>query len=385
MLLELKDTQKSIDFIDLKIQQAQIRSQIDRAIQRVLDHGNYIMGPEIDQFESDLSEFCGAKHSLSCANGTDALGLGLMAKGVQPGDAIFVPSFTFAATAEVVSWTGATPVFIDSLPDTFNMDPESLEQGIKTAESQGLKPCGIIPVDLFGQPADYDSIFEIANAHNLWVMADAAQSFGAFYRNQRVGSFSQIATTSFFPAKPLGCYGDGGAIFTNDDALASKIKSLRVHGQGADKYDNVHIGINGRLDTIQAAILIEKLKIFEDEIKARQIIADRYTKGLSDIVKTPVLIKEATSVWAQYTVVLPENVDRSALIQALKEQGIPTVVYYIKPLHLQTAYKHYLTATGKELPVCEKLANHVLSLPMHPYLLEKTQDYIIEGLREQLA
>ncbi len=385
MLLELKDTQKSIDFIDLKIQQTQIRSQIDRAIQRVLDHGNYIMGPEVHQLEENLSQFCGAKHSISCANGTDALGLGLMAKGVHPGDAIFLPSFTFAATAEVVAWTGATPVFIDVLPDTFNIDPKSLEEGINSAKKLGLKPCGIIPVDLFGQPAAYDSIFHIADEHNLWVMADAAQSFGAYYRNQRVGSFAQIVTTSFFPAKPLGCYGDGGAIFTNDDGLASKIKSLRVHGQGTDKYDNVHIGINGRLDTIQAAILIEKLKIFEDEIKARQMVAERYTAGLSDKVKTPVVTKDATSVWAQYTIVLSKDCDRSTLMQAMKDHGVPTCIYYIKPLHLQTAYKMYPTATGKSLPVCEELANHVLSLPMHPYLLEKTQDYIIEVLREQLA
>ena len=340
MLSKLKEHFKPIEFIDLKTQQAQIRSKIDQAIQKVLNHGTYIMGPEVRQFEADMSEFCGAKHSISCANGTDALGLGLMAKDVKPGDAVFVPSFTFAATAEVVSWMGATAIFIDSLPDTFNIDPESLKQGILLAKKAGLNPCGIIPVDLFGQPADYEKIETIANEHNLWIMADGAQSFGAYYQGRRVGNIGDMATTSFFPAKPLGCYGDGGAIFTNDDDLAAKIKSLRVHGQGSDKYDNVRIGMNGRLDTIQAAILIEKLKIFETELDARQMIADRYTQGLKDVVQTPSLMDKTTSAWAQYTVALPKYSNREQLMQEMKDEGIPTFVYYIKPLHLQTAYKH---------------------------------------------
>lgn len=384
MLSKLKEEVKPIEFIDLKTQQAQIRSKIDRAIQNVLNHGTYIMGPEVRQLETDMSEFCGAKHSISCANGTDALGLGLMAKDVKPGDAIFVPSFTFAATAEVVAWMGATAIFIDSLPDTFNIDPENLKQGILLAKKAGLNPCGIIPVDLFGQPADYEKIEAIANEHNLWIMADGAQSFGAHYQGRRVGNIGDMATTSFFPAKPLGCYGDGGAIFTNDDDLAVKIKSLRVHGQGTDKYDNVRIGMNGRLDTIQAAILIEKLKIFEGELEARQLVADRYTQGLKDVVQTPVLMDKTTSAWAQYTIVLPESVNRDQLMQELKIEGIPTFVYYIKPLHLQTAYKHFPTASGGSLPVCEDLANRVLSLPMHPYLEEDAQMKIIEAVRSKI-
>ena len=384
MLSKLKEEFRPIEFIDLKTQQAQIRSQIDQAIQTVLNHGIYIMGPEVKQFEADMSEFCGAKHSISCANGTDALGLGLMAKGIKPGDAIFVPSFTFAATAEVVAWMGATAVFIDSLLDTFNIDPESLKQGILLAKKLGLNPCGIIPVDLFGQPTDYEKIETIANEHNLWIMADGAQSFGAYYQGRRVGNIGDMATTSFFPAKPLGCYGDGGAIFTNDDDLAAKIKSLRVHGQGTDKYDNVRIGMNGRLDTIQAAILIEKLKIFENELDARQIVADRYTQGLKDVVQTPVLMDKTTSAWAQYTLVLPETVNRDQLMQELKTEGIPTFVYYIKPLHLQTAYKHFPTASGGSLPVCENLADRVLSLPMHPYLEESVQTRIIETVRNKI-
>lgn len=371
-----------IDFIDLKSQQKRIRSRVEESFLKILDHGQYIMGPEVKELESMLSEFCGVKHSISCANGTDALGLGLMAKGVQPGDAIFVPSFTFAATAEVVSWMGATAIFIDILPDTFNIDPKSLEQGIALAKKLGLRPVGIIPVDLFGQPADYDAIDAIAQSHKLWVMADGAQSFGAYYKNKRVGNIGDMATTSFFPAKPLGCYGDGGAIFTNDDELAKTIISLRVHGQGEDKYDNVRVGMNGRLDTLQAAVLIEKLKIFNDEIQARQKVADRYHQGLHSLVKTPQLMDGCTSVWAQYTLELPEHIDRSKLMAHLKEKGVPSFIYYIKPLHLQTAYKHFPTATEGSLPVSEKIANHVLSLPMHGYLSENQQDHIIQAVSD---
>ncbi|MBI1954488.1 MAG: DegT/DnrJ/EryC1/StrS aminotransferase family protein [Proteobacteria bacterium] len=357
-----------IPFIDLKSQLERIRPEIDLAIKRVLDHGMFIMGPEVYELEKQLAAFCGVKHAITCANGTDALGLGLMAKNVGLGDAVFVPSFTFAATAEVVAWMGATPVFIDSLEDTYNIDPKNLEQGIQRAKKIGLRPVGIIPVDLFGQPADYDAIQEIADNYNLWVIADGAQSFGASYKGRKVGNIGDIATTSFFPAKPLGCYGDGGAIFTNDDELASIIKSLRVHGQGSDKYDNVRIGMNGRLDTIQAAILIEKLKIFPDELITRQKTVDSYNEALKDIVSIPRLIEGATSAWAQYTVCLPEHINRSNLTASLKEVGIPTMVYYVKPLHLQTAYNHYPTATGSALPVCESLSERVLSLPMSGYV-----------------
>ncbi len=357
-----------MEFINLKAQQDLIRDHINMAIQRVLDHGQYIMGPEIFELEEKLASFCGAKHAISCSNGTDALAMGLIAKKVKPGDAIFVPSFTFASTAEVVAWMGAIPIFIDSLQDTYNLDPKSLEQGIAHAKKLGLRPTGIIPVDIFGQPADYDAIQAIADEHNLWMMADGAQSFGACYKSLKVGNIGDMATTSFFPAKPLGCYGDGGAIFTNNDELAETLKSIRVHGKGSDKYDNVRIGMNGRLDTMQAAILLEKLKIFPDELIARQKTADAYNEALKDIVKIPYVIDGATSAWAQYTVLLPEQVNRSKLMSDLKKAGIPTMVYYVKPLHLQTAYKHYPTATGGNLPVCEFLAEHVLSLPMSGYV-----------------
>lgn len=373
-----------MQFIDLKSQLERIRPEIDAAIKCVLDHGAFIMGPEVHEFEKQLAAFCGVKHAISCANGTDALGLVLMAKNIGPGDAVFVPSFTFAATAEVVAWVGATPIFIDSLEDTYNIDPKSLEQGIQMAKKCGLKPVGVIPVDLFGQPADYDAIQAIANEYNLWVMADGAQSFGASYHGKKVGNIGDVATTSFFPAKPLGCYGDGGAIFTNDDELAIIIKSLRVHGQGSDKYDNVRIGMNGRLDTIQAAILIEKLKIFPDELIARQKTADAYNDGLKGVVQAPYLIEGATSAWAQYTVRLPKNVDRPKLMADLKDAGIPTMVYYVKPLHLQTAYRHYPTATGASLPVCEDLANEVLSLPMSGYVNEESVTSVMQSIKGNL-
>ena len=368
-----------IQFIDLKAQQLSIRPQIDAAIKRVLDHGAYIMGPEVYELEKLLAEFCGVKHAISCANGTDALGLGLMAKNVGPGDAIFVPSFTYAATAEVVAWMGATPVFIDSLDDTYNLDTVSLEIGIQKAKKARLKPVGVIPVDLFGQPADYDAIQTIADEHNLWVMADGAQSFGASYKRRRVGNIGDMATTSFFPAKPLGCYGDGGAIFTNDDELASIMKSLRVHGQGTDKYDNVRIGMNGRLDTIQAAILIEKLKIFPDELIARQQTADVYNSKLKDVVQIPHVMDGATSAWAQYTVCLPNSINREKLMIDLKEAGIPTMIYYVKPLHLQAAYKRYPTAGA--LSVCESLANKVLSLPMSGYVGADNVQHVVNQFR----
>jgi dTDP-4-amino-4,6-dideoxygalactose transaminase len=369
---------KPIQFIDLKAQQERIRPQIDAAIKRVLDHGAYIMGPEVHELEKQLAEFCGVKHAISCANGTDALGLGLMAKGVKPGDAIFVPSFTFAATAEVVAWMGATAVFIDVSPNTYNMDPRSLEQGIKTAQKLGLTPVGVIPVDLFGQPADYDAIQTIADEHKLWVMADGAQSFGSSYKGRKVGNIGDMATTSFFPAKPLGCYGDGGAIFTNDDELASIIKSLRVHGQGSDKYDNVRIGMNGRIDTMQAAILLEKLKVFPDELRVRQEVADLYNGGLKDYVKIPILLEGATSAWAQYTVRLPHGTDRTKLMEDLKKEGIPTMVYYVKTLHQQKAYAPYPVAGENGLPVSEALAHEVLSLPMSGYVKKEEAEHIIK-------
>jgi dTDP-4-amino-4,6-dideoxygalactose transaminase len=372
-----------IEFIDLGAQRRRLGRRVDEAILRVVDHGKYIMGPEVAIFERELAAFCGAKHVLSCANGTDALGLALMAKGIKPGQAVLVPSFTFAATAEVVAWFDAVPVFVDVLEHTFNMDPVSLEAGIATANRLGLEPAGIIPVDLFGLPAGYDEILAIAAAHGLWVICDAAQSFGASYKGQNVGALGDITTTSFFPAKPLGCYGDGGAVFTDDDEIAAVLKSLRVHGQGSDKYDNVRIGMNARLDTIQAAVLSQKLSIFADEIEARSQLAQRYGDLLGNIVHIPDIPEGDTSVWAQYTVRLPNSRDRDAVAARLKEAGVPTAVYYAKPLHQQTAYRHY-PISGNGLPVSEKLAAEVLSLPMHPYLAEPTQRRIADALRRAL-
>ncbi len=368
-----------IPFIDLSLQQNRIRSRLEAAMLRVLDHGGYIMGPEVLELEKQLSAFCGARHTLSCSNGTDAIALILRAKNVGPGDAIFVPSFTFAATAEVVAWMGATVVFIDVLKDTFNIDPESLEKGIQKAKHLNLRPCGIIPVDLFGQAADYDSIHTLAEKHGLWVIADAAQSFGGTYKGRNVGALAESTTTSFYPSKPLGCYGDGGAIFTENDDLLTLLYSLRVHGQGqgGDKYQNIRVGMNGRCDTLQAAILIEKLAIFPEEMALRQKVAERYSDDLQDVVTTPFVAKECQSSWAQYTVkVDPEK--RKEIMDELKAEGVPTMIHYPLPLHHQQAYKSYPCATNT-LPVSEALAHCVLSLPLHPYLEEDVQDHIIKS------
>lgn len=369
-----------IAFIDLAAQRRRLGSAVDEAILRVVNHGAYIMGPEVKQLEADLAAFCGASQVISCANGTDALALVLMAKGLKKGQAVLCPTFTFAATAEVVAWFDATAVFVDSLADSFNMDPASLEQGIAKARQMGLEPVGVIPVDLFGQPADYDAIEPICAKHGLWMLCDAAQSFGATYRGRKVGAIGMATSTSFFPAKPLGCYGDGGAVFTDDAGLADVMRSLRVHGQGSDKYDNVRIGMNGRLDTMQAAVLIEKLRIFPDEIAARDRVAGRYNALLADVAAVPQVLPGNTSVWAQYTLRLPAG-QRDGVAAALKAKGVPTAIYYPKPLHQQTAYRHYPTA-GNGLPVAERMAAEVISLPMHPYLDEATQDRIAAAFRE---
>lgn len=374
----LEVVSRTIPFIDLKAQQALIRENIDKAIAKVLDHGAYIMGPEVAALEKQLADFCGVKHVITCGNGTDALVLALMAKNVGPGDAVFVPSFTFAASAEVIALVGATPIFIDSESESYNIDPKSLEDGIKVAKEKGLSPKAIMPVDLFGQPADYDEIQRIANAHDLWVLADAAQGFGGSYKGRMVGNIGDIATTSFFPAKPFGCYGDGGAIFTNDDKVTGTLRSLRVHGKGTDKYDNVRIGVNSRLDTMQAAILLEKLKLFPTELKARQKTAEIYNAGLKDLVQVPVMVEGQVSAWAQYTIRLPKGCDRAKLMANLKEAGIPSVVYYVKPLHMQTAYEKYPTATESGLPVCEMLSEEVMSLPMSGYVSDEDAHYIVD-------
>ena len=379
----LQASDAPIEFIDLGAQRRRLGRRVDEAILRVVDHGKYIMGPEVAVFEQELAAFCGAKHVLSCANGTDALGLALMVKGLKPGQAVLVPSFTFAATAEVVAWFEAVPVFVDVREDTFNLDPASLEAGIATAIRLGLEPVGIISVDLFGLPAEYDQILSTAVAHGLWLVCDAAQSFGAAYKGRNVGTIGHMTTTSFFPSKPLGCYGDGGAVLVEDDDAFAVLKSLRVHGQGSDKYDNVRIGMNARLDTIQAAVLSEKLTIFTDEIDARNRVAARYQELLDEVIIVPEIPIGLTSVWAQYTVRLPIGRDRDRVAAKLKAAGVPTAAYYAKPLHSQSAYRNYPVA-GNGLPVCDRLACEVLSLPMHPYLEEDTQDRITGALRAAL-
>lgn len=367
-----------MQFIDLPAQQKQIRDKIDARIKAVLDHGKYIMGPEVKELEANLAEFCGAKHVITCSNGTDALLLPLMAKNIGAGDAVFVPSFTFVATAEVVSMLGATPVFVDVLEDTFNIDPESLKNAISFAKEQGLSPKAIIPVDLFGQAADYDALQEIAENNDLWILSDSAQGFGSVYKGQKSGNLGLATSTSFFPAKPLGCYGDGGAVFTDNDELADIIRSLRVHGKGSDKYDNVRIGMNARLDTMQAAILLEKLAIFADEIESRNRIAAKYNEELKDIFEVPYVMENTTSVWAQYTLKVSAE-KRADIMASLKESGVPSVVYYPTPLHQQTAYKDY-PIMPQGLPVSEKLSKQVFSLPMHPYMVQEDQDKVINAL-----
>jgi dTDP-4-amino-4,6-dideoxygalactose transaminase len=371
-----------LPFIDLGAQRRRLGAKVDDAIARVLAHGQYIMGPEVTQVEAELAKFCGATQVISCANGTDALALVLMAKDLKAGEAVLCPSFTFAATAEVVAWFGATPVFVDVHADTFNLDIASLEQGLATAKQRGLTPVGVIPVDLFGQPADYAPVEAWCKANGLWILSDAAQSFGASYRGRKVGTIGMATSTSFFPAKPLGCYGDGGAIFTDDAGLADVIRSLRNHGQGSDKYDNVRIGMNGRLDTIQAAVLLEKLKIFPDELVKRDTIAKRYNAALQDVATVPVVLDGCTSAWAQYTIKVPAS-KRDSLAAELRPQGIPTAIYYPKPLHRQTAYRHFPVA-GNGLPVSDAIAPEVISLPMHPYLDEATQDRIVAAVRGAL-
>lgn len=364
-----------IPFNDLATQRSRISSQLDAAIKRVLDHSHFILGPEVAELEGQLASYAGASHCVTCANGTDALVLTMMAVGIGPGDAVFVPAFTFVATAEAARLVGATPIFCDVEPETFNIATDSLARAILDARDIGLTPKAVIPVDLFGQPANYRQLLPLAEQHGLTVIADAAQSFGATLDNHRVGTFGLATTTSFFPAKPLGCYGDGGAILTQSKELADLLRSLRFHGKGTDKYDNVRVGLNSRLDTLQAAILLEKLKIFDAEIAARQRVAERYAAGLSGW-RTPTVLHGATSVWAQYTLIVE---DRDALAANLAKAGIPTAVYYPTPLSLQTGYRMFPTVSSGT-PVSEWLAERVISLPMHAYLDEATQDRIIQTL-----
>ncbi len=379
----MKPQTAPIPFIDLGAQRARMNGAVEAAVAKVVAGGQYILGPEVTEVEKQLAAFAGAKHAITCSSGTDALQLVLMAKGIGSGDAVICPSFTFCATAEVVALLGATPVFADVDAETFNINAKSAESAIERAEKLGLETKAIIPVDLFGLSADHDAMAKIADEHGLFVLDDAAQGFGSKFKGKPVGSFGLATATSFFPAKPLGCYGDGGAVFTDSDELAAIIKSIRVHGAGSDRYDNVRIGITGRLDTIQAAVLIEKLKIFPDEIEARNRVAKRYNEGLAQVAIVPQIPEGHTSVWAQYTLRLKPG-QRDGFANALKEQGIPTAIYYPKPLHRQTAYKDYPVA-GNGLPVSDRIAEEVISLPMHAYLDEATQDRIIEAAKRALA
>ena len=372
-----------VPFIDIGAQRRALGPLIDDAVARVLSHCQFVNGPEVFAFEKMLAEYAGAKHAISCASGTDALLMVLMAKNIGPGDAVLCPSFTFCATGEVVALLGATPVFVDVDETTFNIDLASLQRGLDAAIRAGLKPRAIIPVDLFGQPADHDAVAAFAKAHDLFVLDDAAQGFGGLYKGKRIGTFGLATATSFFPAKPLGCYGDGGAILTDDVALAEILRSIRVHGQGNDKYDNVRLGLTARLDTMQAAILIEKLKIFPNEIEARNAVARRYEDGLADVVKTPQVTPGNVSVWAQYTIRVPGGT-RAAFADKLKAQGIPTAIYYPKPMHRQTAYRHYPVADGG-LPVSDRLSEDVISLPMHAYLEADQQARVVKAVRSALS
>lgn len=367
-------------FIDLAAQQARLRPQLDAALAAVLDHGRYIMGPEVAQLEEALSAVAGGGEVVSCASGTDALVMAFMARGIGPGDAVFVPSFTFAATAEAVALLGATPVWVDIDPATFDMDPGSLRAAIEGLDP-GLRPVGVVPVDLFGLPADHRAIAAVAAEHGLWVVADAAQSLGAERDGQPVGAQAPLTTTSFFPAKPLGGYGDGGAVVATDPHDTAVLRSIRVHGAGTDKYDNVRLGLNGRLDTLQAAILLVKLTVFADEIERRQAVAARYGRLLADAVTVPAVPEGARSAWAQYTVRVPE---RDAVAAALGAAGVPTAVYYPVPLHRQQAYRHHPVGAGG-MAETDRACAEVLSLPMHPYLGEADQDRVVEALLDAVG
>ena len=368
-----------IAFIDVGAQRRRLGRAIDDAIARVTAHCQFIQGPEVTEFENALATFCGARYAVGCASGTDALMLVLMARGIGPGDAVICPAFTFCATAEVVALVGATPAFAEVDAVTFNLEAASVARAAATARRHGLAPKAVIPVDLFGLPADYDAISAVAKAEGLFVLDDAAQGFGAIYKGRKVGTLAPATATSFFPAKPLGCYGDGGAVLTDDPDLFDVLKSLRVHGQGSNKYDNVRIGMTSRLDTIQAAVLIEKLKIFPDEIVTRDQVARRYSAGLDDVVTVPVVPDGLTSVWAQYTIRVKSGV-RDRLAAELKAQGIPTAIYYSKPLHRLEAYSRF-PVVDNGMPVTDQLAQEVISLPMHAYIDPSTQDRVIQAVR----
>ena len=372
-----------MQFIDLKAQQKLIRVKIDQRIKKILDHGQYIMGPEIDELEERLSDYVNVKHCISCSSGTDALLIPLMAMKIGPGDAVITTPFTYIATAEVIALVGATPIFCDIYDRTFNINPEQLQKAFDLALSKNLKPKAIMPVDLFGLPARYRLIEKFAKEKNMTVIEDTAQGFGGKINERIAGSFGDVAGTSFFPAKPLGCYGDGGAIFTNNDELAKKMRSIRLHGAGKDKYQNERIGINGRLDSIQAAVLLEKLEIFNKELESRNKIANFYTQNINKKFISPLIPDKYHSSWAQYSVMLPEGINREEVVAKLKEHNIPSMVYYKIPVHLQSGYAKYVDEKYI-LPVSEEISKKILSIPMHPYLSSDDQDRVLNYLEKAI-
>lgn len=368
-----------MQFIDLKTQQKHIREKIDLRIKKILDHGQYIMGPEVHELEERLANYVGVKHCISCSSGTDALLIPLMAMNIGPGDAVITTPFTYIATAEVIALVGATPIFCDIYDQTFNINPQELSKSLEFAYSKNLKPKAIMPVDLFGLPARYRLIEQFAKENDLKIIEDAAQGFGGQIIEKKAGSFGDVAGTSFFPAKPLGCYGDGGAIFTNNDELAYKMKSIRVHGAGKDKYENERIGINGRLDSMQAAVVLEKIEIFDSELILRNKVAKYYTHNINKMFIPPRLPNKYLSSWAQYSIILPKSINRIDLVNKLKRNGIPSMVYYKIPVHLQEGYAQYGNIVG-DFEISENVSKKILSLPMHPYLDKNSQDKVLNVL-----
>lgn len=391
-----------MQFVDLQAQYSRIQQEVEAAVLGVMRRGQYIMGPEVAELERALAGFVGVDHAIGCASGTDALVMALMAKGIGPGDAVFTPPFTFVATAEAIALVGATPVFVDIDLKTFNIDPSALEQAVRAVREcdgdlhplprfgaerlRALRPRAVIAVDLFGVPADYRAINAIAAEQQLSVIEDAAQSFGAMQDGSRAGALSEIGCTSFFPAKPLGCYGDGGALFTDDAELAAMLRSIRVHGQGDHKYDNVRIGIAGRLDTMQAAVLLAKLPFFDDELKQRQRVAELYSERIAHAglpLTRPAVATGSTSAWAQYSLLGRSGEERGRVIEALRRAGVPTAIYYPKPLHLQQAFAPLAYRSG-DFPVSEDAARRVFSLPMHPYLGDDDVEAVCAAMAEAI-
>uniref|UniRef100_Q3ATF4 DegT/DnrJ/EryC1/StrS family protein n=1 Tax=Chlorobium chlorochromatii (strain CaD3) TaxID=340177 RepID=Q3ATF4_CHLCH len=369
------DRQHIMQFIDLLTQKERIKGALLRRFEDILDRGQFIMGPEVTELEAQLAAYAGTRHCVSCSSGTDALLMPLLAKGIGAGDAVITTPFTFVATAEVINLAGATPIFVDVLPNTFNINPELIGEAVAEAKQKGLQPKAIIPVDLFGLLADYERLNAVANEHHLWILEDACQSFGGSFNGGKAGSFGLVGATSFFPAKPLGGYGDGGAIFTDDSELDMLLRSVRVHGSGADKYSNDRIGINGRLDSLQAAVLLEKLTIFDEELATRQSIAEIYNERLDERLVVPTIPDGYRSAWAQYSVLAASAEERDMLMQALQQEGIPSMIYYKIPLHLQKAYRS-LGYNTSDFPVSEDLSRRIFSLPMHPYLKDEEIEQI---------